>query len=201
MNTPTEERFRSRVYKTAECWFWLGCKGIDGYGKFSHKPGISLAHRYSYELYKGPIPAGLHIDHLCRVRHCVNPDHLEAVTQQENMRRGNVGLFQKSKTHCRKGHPYSGDNLLVYRGGRHCRACKRVSGGGLPSGIPRPKITQINAAKTHCKHGHELSGANLYIWPGDGKRKCRQCQKRHQLNRKSALSFLPDIGHKTAPKD
>lgn len=86
------------------------------------------AHRLAYEAVKGPIPAGLQIDHLCRVRNCVNPDHLEAVTQQENVRRGRVGENTRSKTHCPQGHPY--DEANTYRnpaGSRNCRTCHRAS--------------------------------------------------------------------------
>lgn len=89
-----------------------------------------MAHRVAYELVVGPIPDGLQLDHLCKVRKCVNPAHLEAVTCGENIRRGDTGKaaaeVQSSKTHCPQGHPYSGDNLAHYRGrhGRRYRACR-----------------------------------------------------------------------------
>lgn len=89
---------------------------------------MALAHRFAYEDIVGPILEGLTIDHLCRVRHCVNPAHLEPVTHLENVRRGNGGLNQLAKTHCPKGHPYDEEN--TYRlpsrpSGRYCRACRR----------------------------------------------------------------------------
>lgn len=80
----------------------------------------------SHELHKGPIPEGLVIDHLCRNRGCVNPDHLEAVTQRENILRGEgLAAANARKTHCPKGHPYSGENLYVVpsSGRRQCRIC------------------------------------------------------------------------------
>lgn len=113
----TEQRFWAKVNKTDSCWLWTASTN-NGYGQFNSSNG-TLAHRYAYELANGPIPAGLHIDHLCRVRTCVNPIHLEAVTPAENNRR--VAL---NRTHCRHGHPYSGDNLFLRKDGRReCRTC------------------------------------------------------------------------------
>ena len=89
-----------------------------------------LAHRFMYEYLIGPIPDGMTIDHLCRVRKCVNPMHMEVVTQKENMLRGNtLQAKNKNKTHCVRGHEFTPDNTLVYRRNngymRICRKCKR----------------------------------------------------------------------------
>lgn len=106
----------------------------DGYGRFSMKPKPpQLAHRVAHELLIGPIPNGLHVDHLCRVRHCVNPDHLEAVTQRENNLRipglgENLILLARAKTHCPQGHEYTEENTYWYRGHRRCLTCKRAHG-------------------------------------------------------------------------
>jgi len=83
------DRFWSKVNKTNTCWLWEGTVENTGYGSFavSHTKGV-LAHRLAYELSVGEIPSGLTLDHLCRVRNCVNPDHLEPVTCAENIRRG-----------------------------------------------------------------------------------------------------------------
>jgi len=113
------------------CWLWSGAISGGGYGQFSIKRKIQYAHRVSYVHFVGPIPSGLEIDHLCRTRSCVNPDHLEPVTRRENTKRGNlfkVLAAQKAAiTHCPRGHPYSGDNLYRYPsdGRRGCRACLR----------------------------------------------------------------------------
>jgi hypothetical protein len=84
------------------------------------------AHRWSYEHFVGPIPEGLHIDHLCRVRRCVNPDHLEPVTPKENYLRGEGPTARNStKTHCKYGHKFDKSNTSVYGGRRHCNECGR----------------------------------------------------------------------------
>lgn len=128
--TPVATRFWAKVEKTGTCWLWLGGRSRTGYGKFGlgTGKGWKLAHRTAYELAVGPIPEGRQLDHLCRVRHCVNPAHLEPVTRTENVRRGLAGLWGRSKTHCPKGHEYTDGN--TYRnpttGARSCRECLRV---------------------------------------------------------------------------
>jgi len=131
---PLEERFWPKVDKNGPvpeyrpdlgpCWVWTACLAY-GYGKLTDggKHGVSLsAHRVSYELLVGTIPDGLELDHLCRVRACVNPFHLEPVTRAENMRRA-----MEAKTHCDKGHLFDDANTRWYRGGRRCRTCDRAA--------------------------------------------------------------------------
>ena len=134
--TTTVERFEDKYIPVTEsgCWLWIGAIGSTGYGNFKNGNRTVKAHRFSYELAKGKIPDGLHLDHLCRVSCCVNPNHLEPVTPKENIRRGiGVGkvigeiwkLENLSKTHCPHGHPYYGKNLyLTPAGKRQCRKCK-----------------------------------------------------------------------------
>ena len=125
------ERFweKVEVRGTDDCWLWTAYTMVNGYGLFGLSKGqTTLAHRFAYQDRVGPIPEGLQIDHLCRVRHCVNPAHLEPVTQLENVRRGNGGANQTSKTHCPNGHPYSDENTYsppCRPTGRYCRACRR----------------------------------------------------------------------------
>jgi len=118
-------RLADKVDNTGTCWIWTGAKNAKGYGSV----GIggrktALAHRTVYELLAAPIPEGMTLDHLCMVKACVNPEHLEPVTREENASR-----YARTITECVKGHPLSGDNLvtLTRRNGtvrRVCRACR-----------------------------------------------------------------------------
>ena len=120
------DRFWSKAEKTDGCWLWTAATQKGGYGRFRLNGRLECAHRVSYELTKGDIPEGLQIDHLCRNASCVNPDHLEAVSQQENIKRGEAGLYLKERTHCPSGHEYSSENTYVDpKGHRFCRKCSR----------------------------------------------------------------------------
>jgi hypothetical protein len=114
------------------CWLWTGSvqagRGA-GYGRLTVDGGRKLAHRVSYEHLVEPIPAGLQLDHLCTVRNCINPDHLEPVTQQENLRRSpcHISVLNAAKTHCAQGHEYTPENTYIWVGKgktqRNCRSC------------------------------------------------------------------------------
>lgn len=125
-----EDRFWAKVEVEANtgCWHWAAYLSDGGYGIFAFNGRAGGAHRFAYEHFVGPIPEGLTIDHLCRVRECVNPDHLEPVTQSENARRGdhrNKGDANRRKTHCPQGHPYDRGNTrhAVQAGGHKERRC------------------------------------------------------------------------------
>ena len=112
------------------CWLWLGAKNSSGYGqaKALAVSSTRVAHRISWELRHGPIPAGLVIDHLCRNRACVNPLHLRVCTTRENvMAPGSLSkpALNAVLTHCRYGHPFTPENTRVKKGERVCRQCYR----------------------------------------------------------------------------
>lgn len=114
------------------CWIWIGTRDHKGYGKFWPDAKGVPAHRWSYENWVGPIPAGLQMDHLCRVHPCVNPDHVDPVTAKENQVRS--PFDPAVKTHCPKGHLYDDANTYRYpptekhpRGRRGCRTCAAAS--------------------------------------------------------------------------
>jgi hypothetical protein len=113
------------------CWIWQS--GVNGAGYATGRPAgcdHGLMHRISYEAFKGPIPIGFTIDHVCYVKNCVNPAHLEAVTQSENTRRAwAAGRLARSRvhalrSHCKRGHEFTPENTIVYKSGiRRCRTC------------------------------------------------------------------------------
>jgi len=108
------------------CWLWTGFVGGNGYGSFTvWRVGTIWAHRMVYERVVGPIPEGLELDHLCRVRRCVNPQHLEPVTRRENARRGESPAGLKARqTHCKRGHEFTEQNTRRDKyGNRSCRSC------------------------------------------------------------------------------
>lgn len=130
-------RFWSKagITSVSRCWLWKAYATTSGYGQISLRGRPRYAHRLAYELVVGPIPDGLQLDHLCRVRRCVNPAHLEPVSNRDNILRGiSPHAINARKTHCPQGHPYSGDNLLyraLTRAGRicnmrRCRTCRRA---------------------------------------------------------------------------
>ena len=150
------ERFLQRInVSDSGCWQMSGWHDRDGYAHFHKSKRQSKAHRISYEFHNGVIPKGLTIDHLCKNKGCVNPEHLEAVTAQENASRHKAegykqwwaSLSAKEKS------------MFVEKSGK--------------------KASQIAAVKklaaTHCKRGHEWKPETTYIVPGSGHRRCNVC--------------------------
>lgn len=109
------------------CWLWFGATNGIGYGKLSiGHSGRIYAHRASYELANGPIPEGLHLDHKCRTPSCINPDHLEAVTNAENTRRGLLSKLRPPRSHCLRGHDLDQHGYADTQGHNQCRECLHI---------------------------------------------------------------------------
>ncbi|MEU2393982.1 HNH endonuclease signature motif containing protein [Streptomyces sp. NPDC007369] len=121
------DRFLAKVTDAeGGCWEWTGHIMNSGYGRFWLDGEQQYAHRVAYEVLRGPIPAGLVIDHLCRNRRCANPDHLEPVTNRTNILRGEGFAARRARqTHCLRGHLFDNGNTYVARNGtRKCRRCR-----------------------------------------------------------------------------
>jgi len=190
----------SEVDEKTGCWLWTGAKTDRGYGiiGITTAPGVyemRPAHRVAYEEFIAPIPEGLQLDHLCRVRRCINANHLEPVTCGENLRRGEgfTGLNFR-KTHCKHGHEFTPENTGVARSGgkvrgRYCKECNRIGAGkqrariaaNLPAGKRKPaKVRERHPHRpaTHCQRGHEFTPENTVpqkSYYGKTARLCRAC--------------------------
>lgn len=117
-------RFWSRVTRTGYCWEWTGAKA-NGYGRVAWRGRVVAAHRLAYELRVGPIPDGLELDHLCRNRGCVRPDHLDPVTGRVNKLRGKgVSAAFAGRDQCKNGHELTPENVYLWRNARLCRTCR-----------------------------------------------------------------------------
>ena len=152
------------------CWLWVAKQNGHGYGSLrvgsiAGRGNNAVAHRIAYELLVGPIPEGLTLDHLCRVRNCVNPEHLEAVTHRVNILRGSgASARNAAKTHCKHGHPLVPEN--IYRNPNGYRVCAKCdlarqraatrARGPLPG---RRKLTaaQVQAIRSSSKKQSELA--------------------------------------------
>lgn len=137
-SAPITDRFMAKVSPEpmSGCWLWLGVIDASGYGRFgigSHADGsnrMAQAHRVAYELFRGAIPDGMELDHLCRLECCVNPAHLEPVTHRVNCLRGTgQGAINATKTHCLRGHEFTPENTIINQGKRYCRECNRLRTG------------------------------------------------------------------------
>ncbi len=200
--------FIDRENNAAGCWKWIGNVQHHGYGTFAFKNAgfkskAIRAHRASYILFKGDIPQGMLVRHLCNNKLCVNPDHLELGTAADNSRDYKEAGYGRS-THCRSGnHLLEGENLYVDPdGGRHCRACEnermRTPEGTYQQRLNRWKrLGKVDAEKrasiphfrdrlTHCKRGHPFTEENTFV-TSEGERGCKECRRSRQQSEESKL--------------
>lgn len=125
-------RFWAKVYPEPNtgCWLWGASTSDTGYGSFALVGVGHNTHRLAFETLKAPVPDGCVIDHIvCDTKACVNPDHMTPTTNRANVIRSPFMVAQMARTHCPAGHPYQGNNLILRRGKRECRTCKRARDG------------------------------------------------------------------------
>lgn len=198
------DRLWSRVSEDEDgCWIWTGPRYKAGYGRFYLGQESVYAHRVMYMIFVGEIANGLHTDHLCRVRECCNPCHLEVVSCRENIMRSPIApaAINADKTHCKRGHQLSGDNLEIAEdGGRRCRTCaitaarKRYAathGTPLneePIDLSKPPVPRRSRDSDACSKGHVLDSMNTYT-DRKGYKHCRACraatQSRYEARKKA----------------
>lgn len=151
-------RFWSKVDKNRGCWIWQGVISTGGYGRYYWQGRERQAHRIAYELLIGPIPEGLHIDHLCRTRACVDPSHMEPVTPGENVRRGEAPMIVRSRaSHCQKGHEFTPENCRFTKlGYRKCRTCDNAAAARMQKARRQAKVA--SAACVVCGKDFTYTG-------------------------------------------
>ncbi len=165
------------------CWLFLGGLTLKGYAQISVDGRLRQAHRVSYEVFVGPIQDGLEIDHLCRVRSCLNPHHLEPVTHAENVKRSSAAAASRERARsivkCKYGHDYTPANTIIQKphGGRACRICRTER-----EQLRHPNRTTIPVVA--CPRGHPYDSENTYTH--NGKRYCRRCNTESAKRRRPA---------------
>lgn len=167
-----DAKFWKRVDVSGDCWLWTGYRNHGGYGIFYSDGQRIRAHRYAYETLVGAIPEGFVVDHLCRIRRCVNPDHLEPVTQGTNLRRSMAANFRANRAGtCTRGHSLTDvDNIWISTiGVPQCRTCSRERSASRRTTPIRPDGV--------CRNGHQYTPENTRIRPDDGSRVCRACAR------------------------
>lgn len=179
-HTPASERWKTsyEVDDHTDCWVWTGPYDGNGYGTISEgAKKRHMAHIFVYRQLAGPVTAGMELDHKCRNRACVNPKHLEPVPHRINVQRGDAGIVNAGKTHCKYGHEFTPANTIIRKdkGWRQCRTCCRVANREAQR-KRRAEERLSQPERAYCKHGHVLSPDNLYIGH-DGARLCITCAR------------------------
>jgi hypothetical protein len=189
----TLERFaeRARIGDDA-CRLRWSIPHANGYGAFRFEGANRGAHVAAHLMFVGPVPKGWHVDHVrdrgCTHTDCVWWEHLEAVTRQENWRRGNSGQWQREKTHCKWGHEFTPENTQWYGPDKKHRRCRQCVKDRTLAGWWGDGRTPVRGPKkTHCQYGHEFTPENTYTDKA-GARRCRACALERSPIRRAMLS-------------
>jgi HNH endonuclease len=167
-----------RGYETP-CLMWTAYRMPNGYARYAHEGQACYAHRVVYETVVSPIPPGLTVDHLCRNRACVNPWHMEPVTNRVNILRGEtIMATNAAKTHCVHGHEYTPENTIINpkTGRRRCATCAREQQDERNRQRREERAQHRRPEPTHCRKGHPYDEGNLRINKA-GARVCRACSR------------------------
>ena len=182
MHLSTEQLFRffgSVRIANAGCWLTESDRMINGYARFSINNGKKLAHRISYQFFKGEIPDKMVVMHSCDTRNCINPDHLSLGTAQDNTldmhAKGRAYRPTERKTHCKYGHEYTPDNTSYVRGGQRCKTCNRNYAKSQKEARKAGVAAVPLGNRELCARGHVFEG-NTYFRRTGG-RVCIICKR------------------------
>ena len=187
-DVPLIERVLRRSERVESgCWLYQGSLDSGGYSCLRIGQRNDRGHRITWQAANGEIPEGKHIDHLCRIRSCVNPEHLEPVTVRENtfMRALWVGDLPK-QTHCPNGHEMTPENIYHRpdNGSRQCRACIRNRSKKQLVKLREATVRRQQERGNVCRNGHEMTPENTYAVPGTTWKTCVTCRKATSLRRR-----------------
>jgi hypothetical protein len=175
-----------------DCWVWTACRNDDGYGIIGVDHKTAGVHLAIWRDENGPLPEGMQLDHLCRVRACWRPEHIELVTHAVNMERGEgIDRLMAAKTHCDNGHEFTEANTFLHHGRyRGCKTCRREASRALRRRRSvHPLGWNANQAKTSCLRGHLFDETNTHIIHranGRTSRACRACLRDADHARRAA---------------